>query len=140
MRDRFIFSTALAWISLLAGCSSSPTEQTAPDRPSQTLSVLPETSSLELGASVRLAATVVGTGRPLGTPANVAWQSSDPAIASVDQNGIVRGMGVGQAAIVARWDTITAVAQVSVQLSTKHESPCAAILVSASARHPDECQ
>lgn len=48
------------------------------------LVITPGSASLEVGATLQLQVET--------SPGSIAWQSSDPAIASVDQNGLVRGL------------------------------------------------
>lgn len=50
---------------------------------------------IEIGQTATLAATVL----PIGTSSGVQWTSSDDAVATVDQNGVVTAVGVGEAFI-----------------------------------------
>ncbi len=63
----------------------------------RTVSVAPSTTTLFLGASQQLLATVVVDGA-LST--GVEWRSSQPAIAIVSSSGTVTGVSVGSATIV----------------------------------------
>ena len=39
---------------------------------------------------------------------DVAWASTDPAVLTVDQNGVVTGVGVGTAKVTATFGPLTA--------------------------------
>ena len=52
---------------------------------------------IEIGQTATLAATVL----PIGASSGVQWTSSDNAVATVDQNGVVTAVGVGEAFISA---------------------------------------
>lgn len=58
----------------------------------------PASIDLAVGGSERAVAVVA----PATAPQGVQWLSDEPAIASVDQNGVVRGIAVGEAIITAR--------------------------------------
>ena len=53
------------------------------------------------GDTVRLTAAVVMKSGAIRTDVPLAWESSDPAVASVDQTGLVRATGYGTATIKA---------------------------------------
>ncbi|MBQ2399910.1 MAG: Ig-like domain-containing protein, partial [Muribaculaceae bacterium] len=52
---------------------------------------------IEIGQTATLAATVL----PIGTSSGVQWTSSDDAVATVDQNGVVTAVGTGETFITA---------------------------------------
>ncbi|MBR4887049.1 MAG: M6 family metalloprotease domain-containing protein [Muribaculaceae bacterium] len=52
---------------------------------------------IEIGQTATLTATVL----PLGASSGVQWTSSDDAVATVDQNGVVTAIGVGETFITA---------------------------------------
>ena len=52
---------------------------------------------IEIGQTATLAATVL----PIGASSGVQWTSSDDAVATVDQNGVVSAIGVGETFITA---------------------------------------
>ena len=77
------------------------------------ITVAPETVSVIKGTTAKLTAKVT----PWGGNDAVTWESSDPAIATVDENGIVTGVAVGTVTITATAaadTTKTAVAEVEV--------------------------
>ncbi len=68
------------------------------DVPSTALSINPVDATIECGQTLRIAATI--------TPAdasnqNLRWKSSNTAVATVDDQGFVTGVGVGRSAITA---------------------------------------
>jgi len=66
---------------------------------------------IEAGESVQLRATV----EPSSAPQTVTWISSNPAVASVSETGLVTGVKVGVANILATAGDQEAICQVSVQ-------------------------
>lgn len=78
-----------------------------------TLTVSPGGASLWVDATQQFTATLVNRhGDTL--PANPEWTSSNPAAATVDRNGLVRGVGAGSATIEARVGPSVATASVTV--------------------------
>jgi uncharacterized protein YjdB len=67
--------------------------------PPQSLSVAPESAKIELGSSVKLAATVAPDAAVAGNP--VSWASSDSGVATVSADGTVKGVGEGTVTITA---------------------------------------
>ncbi len=77
-------------------------EITVTDAPVASVTVEPATASLSVGATAQLTAATLDAGsRPLPNRA-VAWQSSDPSVATVSGDGLVRALQPGSATIVAR--------------------------------------
>lgn len=69
--------------------------------PVASVDVTPAASKLAIGDTVRLTATPRdGNGAPLGGRA-VSWSSSDPALATVDNAGLVRAFAAGNVTITA---------------------------------------
>lgn len=74
----------------------------------------PEETELGVGESLLLAVTVLDPrGDPI-LPPEVEWSSSDPAVATVDQEGEVTGVRVGEVEIRASRDGVTGTALVTV--------------------------
>ncbi|MGM9840778.1 MAG: Ig-like domain-containing protein [Candidatus Limisoma sp.] len=67
--------------------------------------------TLCVGATTQLTATINPTN---ATEKNVVWTSSDNAVATVDDNGLVKGMTVGSANITATVDGKSAVCAITV--------------------------
>lgn len=63
-----------------------------------TVTAFPEIMTLAIGGSQRAAAVIA----PATAPQGIQWISSDPAVATVDQTGVVRGVSIGDATITAR--------------------------------------
>jgi hypothetical protein len=78
----------------LASCQQT---QTQPDRV-LSVTVTPATATIEVGQQVALTSQVQVTGN---ASTAVTWSSSDTAVATVDANGVVRGVAPGQAVIRA---------------------------------------
>jgi len=78
----------------LASCQQT---QTQPDRV-LSVTVEPATATVEVGGQVALQVRVQVTGN---ASTAVTWSSSDTAVATVDANGVVRGVAPGQAVIRA---------------------------------------
>ncbi|WP_313397145.1 phage tail protein [Stutzerimonas nitrititolerans] len=62
------------------------------------ISAFPETIALAVNGTAQAVAAIAPTTAPQG----VQWLSSDPAIATVTQSGVVTGLTVGEATITAR--------------------------------------
>ena len=61
---------------------------------------LPETAEVAVGGSLHLTPVV----EPYCAEYTLTWESDDPAIATVDQNGYVKGLSVGSCIITAKSD------------------------------------
>ena len=110
---------------LITACGGGGGGSTPPPQPPPaaaaltTLSVAPASVTLAPGATRQLTATGAysdGTSRDIS--AAVTWTSSTPAIATVSNTGLVAGMTVGSATIVASSGSITGQASVSVTSSS----------------------
>jgi uncharacterized protein YjdB len=97
------------------GGSSDPVSGPAPP-PTAIVSVtmLVTTAQIAVGETVQLRATPrTATGGSAGAQA-ILWRSSAPAIASVDQNALVKGVGPGIAIIIVNIDGHEAQATITV--------------------------
>src|SRR5256886_15097719 len=84
--------TALALFRLPA-CGN---DSTAPPQPAvASVAVAPSTSSLTVGDTVRLAATVEDARGNVLSARVVTWASSNPAVATVSRTGLVTGVRAG---------------------------------------------
>ena len=117
----------------LAGCGS---DSTAPAPPPAVVSVAvaPSTSSLTVGNTVRLAATVKDASGNVLTDRVVTWASSNPAMATVSGTGLVTGVRADaqQVMITATSETVTGSAGVTV---TAPEPTVSFATVEAAAYH-----
>jgi hypothetical protein len=108
-------STAMAACLLLASCQTVPTEDrggplvAARGGGVKSVTVTPSSATIEAGATVQLSART----KP---PSNAvfAWSSSNPAVASVDQTGLVVGVSAGLAEIRATTGGKTGRSQITV--------------------------
>jgi len=94
---------------------------TAEPGPVASLEVTPSSASLEVGGSTQLSAEAADEYDNVIADASIAWSSSDAAVASVDETGLVTGEGDGSATITATAGDHSADAQVTV--SAPEESP-----------------
>jgi len=79
----------------------------------QTLSVAPNAASLYVNGSQQFTATVKDrNGKTV--PSSPQWQSNNPAVATVDGNGLVRAVGTGSTTIQAKVRNLVAAAPVTV--------------------------
>jgi len=79
---------------LLVACAGSPTTQGV-----VSVSIMGADGALAVGATLALSAHVVRVADAAGT---VTWSSAHPAIATVDDAGVVYGVAPGEASITAR--------------------------------------
>ncbi len=100
---------------------TSPTEPTSPTDVVKSITLNPSKTSVEVGKTVTLKATT--------DPANakVTWKSENPAIASVDQNGVVTGVKEGTAKITATAGKVSAVCLVTVTKKPEEQKPASAV-------------
>lgn len=70
---------------------------TKPVVPAESIAVTPETATVVRGSTTELTATLT----PENATSEVTWSSSDEAIATVDQSGVVTGVKAGTATITA---------------------------------------
>lgn len=84
--------------------------------PLSQVTLSPSTFSLRVGESRTITATVRNSRGEVVTGRTIAWTSSAPAIATVDQSGRVTGILPGPAVITAKVDGLEASAGVTVSL------------------------
>jgi len=81
--------------------------------PVATVTVTPETATLQVGESIQLTA-VAKDANGITLTGTATWAPNDPSVASVDQNGLVRGEGEGSGTITATIDGVSGSASISV--------------------------
>ena len=79
----------------LAGCEQAKPNPPAPQCDSATVTLDKQTASIVIGGTIQLNASISVEGCP------ITWSSSNEAVASVDQNGLVTGHSEGTANITA---------------------------------------
>ena len=84
----------------LAACGDSPTSTSVPQEAAVTVSQ--KAVSLLVGQELTLTASVRSAGQQDVPGAAVEWESLNPGVATVTQAGVVRGVALGSAQIVAR--------------------------------------
>ncbi len=72
---------------------------------------------MEAGETVQLAAAVLDLNEHPVAGAAVLWTSSDPAVATVDDEGLVTAVGNGRAGISASYGDISAMARIVVEIA-----------------------
>jgi uncharacterized protein YjdB len=91
--------------------------------PVASVTVSPNAVTLGLGGTRQLTATPrSATGAPL-SGRTVAWSSSNPSVASVNQSGVVNALLIGTAIITANVEGVTGTANVTVQLLGSRVAP-----------------
>jgi len=78
------------------------------------LSVTPPLDTLVTSGSVQLIATATRSGTPLSTLPGHVWESSNEAVATVDENGKVTAVGPGTADIAVRVNSVRGYATIVV--------------------------
>lgn len=104
MRKYFVVLAALAMV--FAGCKHEDSEYT---------SIFFKEKSLELAIGETQKLSVRWEPTSITTAPKCEWASSDEAIVSVDQNGNIQALAVGEANITAKSGELTAVCQVTVK-------------------------
>lgn len=86
-----------------------------PSGPVASVTVAPESATVDQADSVILVAIARNAGGSILTAASVTWSTSDPAVASVGLHGMVRGVAPGVAAITAASQNESDTARVTVR-------------------------
>ncbi len=76
--------------------------------------VVPDTATVLVGDTLRLAATATDANGQVVTGVAFAWASGDTAVAVVDASGLLTGVGAGQAQVTATAAGVTGRAQLTV--------------------------
>jgi uncharacterized protein YjdB len=97
-----------------AACSyrSGPTQPTPPEVKS--VAVGPPNPTVAVGQTVQLTATAYDSHGQVVTGLRVTWSSADTTVATVDTNGVARGIAAGRAQISASVTSATGTLTVSV--------------------------
>ena len=107
------YRSASGWVLLLlAACGG--TDPSGDPPPVAEVVVAPATATVETGSQVQLTATLKDAGGGTLTGRPVAWSSSDEAIATVTDNGIVAGIAEGAATITATAESQSGTAAVTI--------------------------
>ncbi len=79
--------------------------------PAESVTLSAESAEMRVGESVELTASVLPDDT---TDKTITWTSSDPSIATVDADGVVTGVAVGEVTVTATCGTATATCRVKV--------------------------
>lgn len=84
----------------LAGCGGSEGTEPSPQM-FYSMTISPPSLTIVQGDSAKFSANGIDArSRPM-VPPNLTWRSSDTSVATVDNSGMVRGIGVGNATMTA---------------------------------------
>jgi uncharacterized protein YjdB len=103
--------------------------------PVATVTVAPATATLQIGATVQLAATTRDASGATLTGRVVGWSSANAGVASVNSNGLVSAVGAGTAQITASSEGKTSSATITVSAPPPPPSvPVATVSISPSSQ------
>jgi len=110
-------SPGSATITATSGTASGTAAVTViPPQPVASVTVTPASAAVVVQGKVQLAATLRdANGRTLSGRL-VTWTSDNPAVATVDANGVVTGVSLGSAAVTATSEGVSGTASVTVEL------------------------
>lgn len=121
---------AAAILTTACGTSDEPVTPVAPPTPTATIQVTPATGRVEVGDTIRFAATVTDAGgQPVANPA-ITWSTSQPGQAWAREDGLVTGAGPGVPTVTATGHGATGTATLTVTAS-----PISALLLDVRQRH-----
>jgi len=83
------------------GATTPDEDNPDPDAPIATLRVTPSATFLDSGSTVRLSVEARSASGTLLAGRTVTWSSTDPLVSTVSETGIVSGLSVGEAFIIA---------------------------------------
>lgn len=101
-----------------SGLAACMTDATTENRPADRITIVPAQVTLAVGESRQLDATA-WSGNDQVPPPSLIWSSSDEAVATVTGQGLVTGVGVGDATITAAAGSIQGMAALTVM----HDPP-----------------
>ena len=103
----------LATVGILSACSGAR-ELSPGEMPPFFIIVTPATSTLSVGGTVKLVATVTGDSKPT----SISWTSTNPSVATVDSQGNATAVGLGTAYVAATSGTISGESEIVVAAPT----------------------
>jgi len=80
--------------------------------PAETVDILEKDMTLNIGSTKQLTKNIT----PTNTNDEITWSSSDPSVATVDKNGLVKALGKGQANIILTVGNKSAEVKVTVEV------------------------
>lgn len=107
--------TTIACVALLAMLQASCGGDDGNGPVAAKIAVAPDTATIRIGQSAAFVATPVDAkGNVIGVNGQIAWTTSAPTVATVDNTGKVTGVGAGTADVIASVDKISGSAKVTV--------------------------
>ncbi len=110
-RQKFLVAVAAAVA--LTGCGGGDSGPSGPPKIA-TITVSAPSTQLEIGSNIQLSARAVDSKGTTLTGRVLTWQSSQPAIATVDNSGIVSGLTPGSTTITASSEGVSGTVQLTV--------------------------
>lgn len=113
---RIVFSATVASLGILGLASCGESVVQLGDQNVVALRVSPDSAELGIGRTMRIRAFPLDETGALLSTRTVEWSSNDAAVATVDESGVVTGVGSGNAEITATIASFVAVAELTVAL------------------------
>ena len=113
-------SSGTATITATSEGVSGTASVTVNSAPAASVTVAPSTATVPVGNSTTLNATVRDGSSNIMVNASVSWSTSNSAIATVSNSGVVTGVAVGSATITARSGTASGTATITVSQPPIH--------------------
>jgi acid phosphatase type 7 len=119
MRTRILSAAAIAVAVLALSCTERTPAPITPTEPAlarggpklRSITLSPSSASIVAGQSLQLTATATPGG---ATPSSYAWASSNTAVATVTQSGLVTAVAAGSATISASASGVTGISAITV--------------------------
>src|SRR5437867_7694 len=122
-------SPGTATITASTGALSAALAVTVTDVAVASVSIAPTSSSIPLGNTVQLSATVRDSSGAALTNRVVTWESSNALVGNVSSTGLVTGVGTGTTTITATSESQSGTATVTVTAITPPPTPVATVQV-----------
>ncbi|HEU4641446.1 MAG TPA: Ig-like domain-containing protein [Gemmatimonadaceae bacterium] len=129
---RVVALGALALLTVAAACSDSDANRSilAPDSPSNATStsvasvtVSPANASIAVGGKQQYTVTVKDVNGNTVTGARIVWRTSDTTVATIDANGLVKGVAAGKVYVRAKADGVLGKVPLTVTATTSSTAP-----------------
>ncbi len=103
---------AAAWLSACSGEPGGPGSGVA------SVTVTPKSATLAVGGTLQLSATIRDANGNALTGHPITWTSDNAAVATADPNGLVTGVAIGSAAVIATSEGVSDRAAISVRTTS----------------------
>lgn len=94
-----------------AGCGDDPTTPTL-----LALRISPSVDSVTLGATTRLSVVIVASDSAAAAAVVVTWESLDPTVVTISEDGLARGVGAGTGLVTAASEGLSDTAEIVVEV------------------------